>query len=114
MKWLLGSGLRFCYRPERTSLREKINKSLVTLSSIILGISSSLRFSGNFADLHVLVDGEIGIADGRISGCRGMAGGGGKVPCGTGDRVGVTVAFRSFHRQRIRRDQFVERDTIPV
>ncbi len=53
----------------------------------------------NFGDLHGLVDGEGGVANGGVWRSRSVAGGGFEVAGGAAvEGVGVAVAFRLAHR----------------
>lgn len=65
-------------------------------------------------NLHVLIDRERGIANGRTCGGWSVAGRGAKVASGTLDRIGVTVSLGPRHGQRIGRNEFVQSRAMPV
>lgn len=63
----------------------------------------------DFGDLHGLVDGEGGVADGGIGRRRGVASDGFEVACGAAfECVGVAVAFGTGHVDGVGGDEFVE------
>jgi len=67
-----------------------------------------------FADLHGLVDGEGGVANGEAGWGWGVAGGDGNVGTCAVDRVGVAVALGAGHGERAGGDEFGERGALTV
>ena len=67
------------------------------------------------ADLHVLVDGEDGVADGGICGRGTVVGGDGEVaPFSAADFVGVALAFGAGEVHGAGRREFVEGDAVAI
>jgi hypothetical protein len=68
----------------------------------------------NFADLHVGVDGEIRVADGRSLGGRGVAGGDAEIVSRTFDQVRISFAPGVRHGKGARGNQLFERNTTSI
>src|ERR1700731_3785837 len=72
------------------------------------------RWLLEFADFHGLIDGVIGIADGRAGWRVRVACGDGKIAAGTIDGVGVTVALGARHAHGTGRDELLEGGTAAI
>lgn len=70
--------------------------------------------SVDFADLHVGIDAEVGIADWRAGGRGQMARTSAEIVAGAFDGIQITVASGARHRERIGRDELVERGAMAV
>jgi hypothetical protein len=71
--------------------------------------------SPGFADLHVLVDGEDGVADGGICGRGSVMGGDGEVAAvSAADFVGVALTFAAREVHGAGRREFVEGDAVAI
>ena len=71
----------------------RLGRSVLCPYNVDLGTCLSVQF----ADLHGLVNGQGGVADGRAFWGGGVPGGGGEVGAGALHGVGVAVAFGALH-----------------
>ena len=68
----------------------------------------------DFVNLHGLINGEDGIADGRIGRGGSVMSGGGKVTAGAFNGVGIAVALGAGHGQGIGGDEFIESGALAI
>src|SRR6266849_1553159 len=99
-------------RSRQKKFPEFRKKSLEALCSRMTTLF--VRWSVEFVNSHVGVDGEIGIANRRAGRCGQMAGGSGKFTAGTFNGVGISIALGAGHGKRIGGNEFLERSAMAV
>src|SRR4029077_3140123 len=98
----------------RFSKRTDVSDPAPAFSSGLRNEKHCAKSSVDFADLHVGVNGQVGIANRGAGGRRRVARGGGNPAARAFDGVEIAVASGARRRKRIGRDEFVERSAIAV
>jgi hypothetical protein len=100
--------------PQRTSSSDSFGHK--TRRRNCAGPSTALffGFSVHFADLHILVNGERGIADGRTRGGRSVTCRDAEVATRTLDGISIAVPLATRHGQGVRGNELVERSAMAV